>query len=104
MTELRGCWDVSKNRRTHYIRSIEGQGGAAVPESVAGTVSQLGRVVLWVSIELYSSQASPRLCECLRDRSRREDGVDPFWGNGSVQGLGDLLHPRKNVFGLELIG
>lgn len=98
MTELRGCWDVSKNRRTHYIRSINRLGRATVPECTVGAVCELCGVVLWVDIQFYPGQTCPSFGERVSDRNGSEDGVDPFERNGCGQGLDQLLHPRKNVF------
>ena len=103
MTEFRGCWDVSKNRRTHYIRSIDGLGRATVPECGVSAVSELCRIIDRFSVEDYSGQTRPSIGKSVSDRGRSEDGVDPLDGDGSRQSFDDLLHPRKKVFGGELI-
>ena len=46
MTKFRGCWDVRRNRRTHYIRSIDGLGWKTVSERVVGAMGEFSRVVL----------------------------------------------------------
>ena len=103
MTEFRGCWDVSKNRRTHYIRSIDRLGRATVPECGVGAVSELCGIVDWLRVELYSGETRPSVGERVSDRSRSEDGIDPVDGNGCRQGPDDMLHPRKEIFRGELI-
>jgi hypothetical protein len=103
LAEFRGCWDVSAHRRAHYIRSIGGLGGATVPEGRVSAMGELRRVVHWVNIQFYSSQARPSLGKRVCDGGRSEDGVDPVRGDGCRQGLDHLLHPRKNVLGVKLI-
>ena len=103
MTKYRGRWDVSRNRRTHYIRSIDGQGGATISEGLVCAEGELSGVVLWVSIQLDSRQTRPSLSERVGDRVRSEDGVDTLDGNGGTEDLDHLLDPRKNVVGAELI-
>ena len=105
MTEFCGCWDVGRNRRTHYIRSIEGLGRSTVPERVECAIGELGRVVIWLCVEFYSGPTRPSLGERVSDRSRSEDGVDAGEGDGCGCGkdVDHLLHARKNVFGTELI-
>jgi len=103
MTKYRGCWDVSRNRRTHYIRSIDGEGGAAISEGLVCAVGEFGGVVLWVCIGLDARQTRPSLRERVGDRVRSEDGVDTLDGNGSTEDLDHLLDPRKNVVRGELI-
>ena len=66
-------------------------------------MGKFGGVVLWVCVQLGPSQTRPSLGERMGDRSRSEDGVDAFEGNGCAQGFDHLLHPRKNVVGPELI-
>ena len=66
-------------------------------------MGKLSTVVLWVGIQLDASPTSPSLSERAGDRSRSKDGVDAFERNGCAQGFDNLLHPRKNVIGLEMI-
>ena len=103
MTKYRGCWDVSRNRRTHYIRSIDGQGWATISEGLVCAVGELSGVVLWVCIQLDTRQTRPSLRERVGDRVRGEDGVDTLKGNGGAKDLDHLLNPRKNVVGAKLI-
>ena len=66
-------------------------------------MSEFGRVVVWVGVQLDPRQTRPSLHERVSDRSRGEDGVDTFDGNGCAQDLDHLLYPWKDVVGLELI-
>lgn len=103
MTKFRGCWDVSRNRRTHYIRSIDGQGWATVSERGVGAMGELGGVVLRVSVQLDASPARPSLGERVGDLGGSKDGVYTFERDGCTQRLDHLLQPRKNVVRAELI-
>jgi len=103
MTKLRGCWDVRRNRRTHYIRSIDGEGWTTIPEGGIGAVGELGRIVLWVSVQLDASPTRPSLDERVGDRSGSKDGVDTLERNGCAKSFDHLPYPRKNVAGTELI-
>ena len=103
MTEFRGCWDVRRICRTHYIRSIDGESGATVPERIVGAVGEFGCVVLWVGVQLDAREARPSFRERVGDRIRSKDGVDALERNGYTENLDHLLQPRKKVVGLELI-
>lgn len=102
MTKFRGCWDVRRNRRTHYIRSIGGESWATVSERLVGAVGEFGCVVLRVDIQFDPRQTRPRLRERVGDWFRSEDGVDAFEGNGCAEDLDHLLHPWNNIVGAEL--
>ena len=102
MTKHCDCRDVSENRRTHHIRSIGWLRQRAISEGGEGAVSEFGRVVLRVEVQLDSCETRPNLSECASDRSGSKDGVDPFTGDGCVQHFGHLLYPREDIFGSEM--
>ena len=66
-------------------------------------MGELSGVVLWVCIQLDTSQARPSPCERVGDRNRSEDGVDTLERDGCAQDPDHVLDPGENIVGPELI-